>query len=87
MHEIAVDAGTTIVITNVIVTGGRANPVPLLANQGNLSLTNSTVSGNTASGIGGISNSGTVNLTNSTVSGNGLLGPPTKFTTLSSIMG
>src|SRR5450755_322043 len=87
MHEIGVDAGTTFVITNVIVTGGRANPVPLLANQGNLSLTNSTVSGNTASGIGGISNSGTVNLTNSTVSGNGLLGPPTKFTTLSSIMG
>jgi len=76
---VTVDAGNTVAISNLTITGGNGISAGGILNKGALTLTNSTMSGNSATparsplnfGGGGIFNlGGTLTLTNSTVSGN-----------------
>jgi uncharacterized repeat protein (TIGR01451 family) len=75
---LTVDAGNTVTVNEVTITGGNGGSAGGILNSGTLTLTNSTVSGNSATpgtspnfGAGGIFNQGgSMTLTNSTVRGN-----------------
>lgn len=76
---VTVDAGNTVAISNLPITGGNGISAGGILNKGALTLTESSISGNSATparsplnfGGGGIFNlGGTLTLTNSTVSGN-----------------
>jgi hypothetical protein len=74
---VTVDAGRTVAIGNLTITGGSSSAstaVGGIENFGTLTLTNSSVSGNSASSsfvaIGGIDNEGTLTLSKSSVNGN-----------------
>jgi nitrous oxidase accessory protein NosD len=74
---LTIDSGSTVVVSDLTITGGNGSAVGGIRNGGTLTLANSTVSGNSVtvpqfvSGVAGIFNqSGSVTLVNSTVSGN-----------------
>jgi uncharacterized repeat protein (TIGR01451 family) len=75
---LTVDAGNTVAISNLTITGGNGSSAGGILNNGTVTLTDSSLTDNTAtpgtspnSGGGGIFNQGgSVALTNSTVSGN-----------------
>jgi uncharacterized repeat protein (TIGR01451 family) len=75
---VTVDAGNTVAVSDLTITGGSGSSAGGILNNGTVALSDSTVSGNTATpgtspnfGGGGIANQdGSVALTNSTVSGN-----------------
>ena len=75
---LTIDAGNTVAISNLAITGGSDPAAGGIRNAGTLTLANSTVSGNSAAvpqfhnGVGGILNrpASRITLTNSTVSGN-----------------
>src|SRR5439155_10380718 len=73
---LTVDAGETVAISRLTITGGDAGGIE---NFGTLALAQSSVSGNSAAGVffpvGGIDNQGTLTLTHSSVNGNSAVGP------------
>jgi hypothetical protein len=77
----AINAGVTVTIFGVTITGGNLGNAPEgggIRNAGTVTLNDSIVSGNTANGAGGIYTMGTLTLNNSTVNlnngGNGVGG-------------
>jgi hypothetical protein len=70
-HEVCqIDAGKTVVISGLTITGGSALAGGGIFNAGSLTLSNSTVTGNHAGGGGGIQNGGTMIMRGDTVNNN-----------------
>ena len=82
---LTVDAGQTVDVTHLTITGGHGSSargflaVGGIENFGTLGLTHSSVNGNSADGVffpvGGVDNEGTLTLTHSSVNGNSASGP------------